>query len=67
MSHNPTQHNPTPSQVRAARIGAGLTQSQAASFIGAALRTWQDWESGARNMPPAKWILFTMMIDAPRN
>jgi DNA-binding transcriptional regulator YiaG len=49
---------------RAARRRAGLTQSQAAMMIGAALRTWQDWESGARNMPGAKWALFSLLLAA---
>lgn len=46
---------------RSARRAAGLTQTQAATLIGAALRTWQDWESGARNMPPAKWAYFVLL------
>ena len=47
-----------PKKIRAARKKAGLTQTQAAELIGAAMRSWQDWESGARNMPAAKWELF---------
>jgi DNA-binding transcriptional regulator YiaG len=46
---------------RAARKAAKLTQSQAAALIGAKLRTWQEWEGGRRNMPPAKWALFAIL------
>lgn len=55
---------PTPTDVRAARAAAGLTQTAAADVVGAKLRTWQDWESGARNMPPAKWRLFGLLVTA---
>lgn len=51
---------------RAARLAAGLTQTQAAAIIGATRRTWQDWESGARNMPHAKYALFLMLSPAPQ-
>lgn len=54
--------NPTPAQVLAARKAAGMTQTQAGAVIGAPLRTWQDWESGARNMPAAKWRLWQLLI-----
>lgn len=47
--------------IKAARNGASLTQSQAAALIGASVRTWQDWEQGRRNMPPAKFALFKIM------
>lgn len=51
----------TPDRIRAARKAAGLTQAAAASLIGAKRRTWQDWESGARNAPPAKIQLFILL------
>lgn len=35
---------PTPDQVRAARIAAGLTQAACAKRFGYALRTWQSKE-----------------------
>lgn len=50
--------------IKSARIKAGLTQVQAASMIGAAVRTWQDWEAGRRNIPPAKLTLFLILLDA---
>lgn len=46
---------------RAARLSAGLTQTQAAGLIGATLRAWQEWEGDRRNMPPAKYALFCML------
>ena len=55
--------NPTPEEIRTARLSAGLTQRQAGEVIGAAERTWQDWERGARNMPPAKWELFRLRTE----
>lgn len=59
MSKAPTV---APALVRAARRGAGLTQTQAAALIGATLRTWQEWEGGRRNMPPAKWAYLLLML-----
>jgi DNA-binding transcriptional regulator YiaG len=50
-----------PINPRAARKAAKLTQAQAAALIGAKLRTWQDWEYGKRNMPPAKWAYFCLL------
>jgi len=56
--------NPTPTEIRAAREASGLTQTAAGALIGAKLRTWQDWESGARNMPAAKWELWQIKYRA---
>lgn len=53
---------PSPSDIRAARQDAGLTQERAAHLIGAARRAWQEWEAGRRNMPWAKWELFQIKI-----
>jgi DNA-binding transcriptional regulator YiaG len=50
----------SPQKIKKARHKLGLTQPEAASVIGAAKRTWQDWESGQRNMPEAKWELFIL-------
>lgn len=49
---------PTPEQIRAAREGAGLTQTDAGDLVFSTLRTWQNWESGIRPMSPAMWALF---------
>lgn len=54
---------PSPTDIREARIRAGLTQEQAGALIGApSRRTWQNWETGRRNMPAAKWELFQLKI-----
>lgn len=49
---------PTSEEIKAARIAAGLTQTQAAETIGYKLRTWQDWEAGKRNMREVVFELF---------
>ena len=53
---------PSPTEIREARHRAGLTQAAAGALIGATRRTWQDWEAGRRNMPPAKWELFQIKV-----
>lgn len=50
--------NPTPAQIRSARIAAGLTQTQAAALIYSSLRSWQQWEAGDRRMHPGLFELF---------
>lgn len=54
--------NPTPAQVRVAREGAGLTQTQAAELIHGTLRAWQEWEAGNRRMHPGLWELFRIKV-----
>lgn len=54
--------NPTPSQVKAHRNAHGLTQTAYGLLVGAKLRTVQDWESGARTMPPSKWELVQIKV-----
>ena len=54
----PDLTTPDPEAIRSARKRAELTQAQAAGLIGAGVRTWEDWEAGRRNMPPAKWHFF---------
>lgn len=59
---------PTPTEIREARASAGLTQTKAGALIGAPLRTWQDWESGARNMPAIKfemWLIKAGITQTP--
>lgn len=53
-------NNPTPAEIRAARVAAGLTQTEAGAVIYCAMRTWQDWELGNRRMHPAFWELWKM-------
>jgi DNA-binding transcriptional regulator YiaG len=50
--------NPTPAEIRQARLAAGLTQTEAASLIYCTLRAWQDWEAGKKRMHPAFWELW---------
>lgn len=50
--------NPTPSEILQARESAQLTQTEAADKIYSTLRTWQDWEAGARRCHPAMFELF---------
>lgn len=55
---------PTPSDIKAARYEAGLTQTQAAELVHSKLRTWQQWEAGDREMHPGLWELFCLKIAA---
>lgn len=55
-----TPLRPTPDDVRAARLSAGLTQEAAAALVHASRRGWQDWESGARTIPSAEWELYLL-------
>ena len=57
---------PTKTEIRAARISAGLTQTEAGALVGAALRTWQSWEAADRQIPSAKWELFCLKIAAKK-
>ncbi len=65
----PTHHHqlelqePEPHQVRAARLRAGHTQTQAGQLVGGSLRTWQDWEGGKRAMPAATLALYLLLTD----
>jgi len=54
--------SPTPDEVFGIRFNAKLTQKQAGALIGSPSgRAWQDWESGHRNMPWAKFRLFVLL------
>jgi len=56
-----TIKQPAPSEIKSARLAAGLTQTEAATLVHAGLKTWQNWESEsgeARAMPLAAWELF---------
>ena len=60
---------PTPADVKSARVAAGLTQKQAAAVIHKTLLAWQRYESGDRAMDAAYWELFlikTGQTDAER-
>lgn len=55
--------HPTMQQILAARLGAGLTQTQAGLSLFRTLRTWQNWEAGVRPMPPDSFALFMLLHD----
>lgn len=71
-----TLQQPTPDQIRAARLAAGHTQAQAAEVIHSARRmTWADYEEGRRVIPLAAWELYLLrtgqhpdwgLVDRPR-
>jgi len=53
-------NNPTPKEIKQARLNAGLTQTKAANLVHCGLRTWQQWEAGDRKMHAAMWELFNI-------
>lgn len=68
-SRNSAAKNPTPKEIKKARLAAGLSQAAAAELIYSTLRSWQNWEAeeGAistggfsthRRMHPGLWELF---------
>jgi hypothetical protein len=63
--------NPKPAQIARAREAAGLDRDQAAAYVYANYRTWQNWELEAdtaehRRMHPATWELFQIKLAAKR-
>lgn len=59
--------SPTPDEVRAARMRAGLTQTAAGALVHTSCRAWQQWESapgskGHRTMHAGFWELFQLKI-----
>jgi DNA (cytosine-5)-methyltransferase 1 len=58
---------PTPDEIRDARHRAGLSQTQAAALVHAALSSWAKWESVSgdanhRQMPAWTWALFRLQL-----
>ncbi len=51
-------NNPTPDQIRAARLAAGLTQPKAGELILASKRSWENWEQGRVKMSPGLFDYF---------
>jgi transcriptional regulator with XRE-family HTH domain len=50
---------PTPAVIKAGRLAAGLTQSEAAEFVHLTrLETWSEYERGVTAMDNARWELF---------
>lgn len=59
-AYDERMNNPTPQEIAAARTHAGQTTTEAAAEVHAAVRTWQQWESGDRKMPRAAWDLYML-------
>ena len=59
-SKPPAPPSPTPGEVKAARLEAGLSQPAAGALIYCSFRTWQEWESGKNIMHPALWELWRL-------
>ena len=57
-----TAETPTPSEITALRVKAGIDKPVAASLIYKSLRTWQQYEAGDRRMDPAFWELFCLKL-----
>jgi DNA (cytosine-5)-methyltransferase 1 len=59
---NGLMNNPSPEEIKAARLAAGLTQTEAAKLVHCTKRAWQMWEAEEeaphRTMHPAMWELF---------
>lgn len=56
--------NPTPAQIARLRSEAGLTQAAFGALVYKSVRIVEDWESGARRMPPDTWELVQIKIKA---
>ena len=54
--------NPDPSDIKAARVAAGLTATEAAALLHTSYRAWKQWEDGDRRMHPAIWELFLLKV-----
>ena len=50
--------NPTPLQIRAVRLAAGLSQPEAGELILASKRSWENWEQGRVKMHPGLFDYF---------
>lgn len=63
---------PTKKQIKDARekiqADIGITEAQryCAGLIYKGLRTWQQWETGARKMDPAFWELFCIKTNTQK-
>ena len=51
-------NNPTPDQIRAARLAAGLSQAEAGELILSSKRSWENWEQGRAKMHPGLFDYF---------
>lgn len=51
-------NKPTPDQLRAARLAAGLSQEDAGELILGSRRSWENWEQGRVKMHPGLFDYF---------
>jgi transcriptional regulator with XRE-family HTH domain len=55
-------YQPTPKEVKEARLFANLTQAESAELCLVTANTWARYEQGASQMPPPIWKLFEYAI-----
>jgi DNA-binding transcriptional regulator YiaG len=53
-----------PEEIRAARLRAGLTQVEAAKWVGVTSRTWQRWEAGHSRIPKAVLMVLERLVES---
>ena len=51
-------NNPTPGQIRTARLASGLSQREAGGLILDSKRSWENWEQGRVKMSPGLFDYF---------
>lgn len=52
--------NPTPQEIKQARLDADLSQAKAAMSVKVSTTTWRRWEYGDRKMSEGYWDLFNI-------
>lgn len=55
---------PKPAEIRAARVAAGLSVTDAAALVHTYDRRWRHWECGKHRMEAAVWELFQIKLAA---
>jgi DNA-binding transcriptional regulator YiaG len=53
--------NPSPAEIREARIAAGLTHQRFADLLNVHISTSLKWHAGERKMHPAVWHLVCLL------
>jgi len=53
-----------PEEIRTARLRAGLTQVEAAKWVGVTSRTWQRWEAGESRIPKAVLMVLERLVES---
>ena len=57
--------SPTLEAIRNTRLGLGLSIAEAAGLVYATPRAWSHWETGARQMDPARFHLLINRLTTP--